>query len=51
MAHICTITCKEKVKKYFYRQVQLSNFQEGDLILRKVDEPEKEVGEGKMATN
>ena len=51
MAHIWSIAYKEKIKKYFDKQVYLRDFYEGNLILRKIEGPRKEVGEGKVVAN
>ena len=51
MAHIRLVIYKERLKKYFDKQVCSRDFQEGNLDLRKVDGPRKEVAKGKMAAN
>ena len=51
MAYIRSVTYKEKIEKYFNKQVQLRNFQEGDLVLRRIDSLKKEVSKGKIAIN
>ena len=51
MAYIWLAASKEKINKYFDKQVWLRDFHEGDLVLRKVDDPKKESSKGKMAAN
>ena len=51
LAHIRSVAYKEKVKKYFEKQVWPRDFQVCDLVLRRADGPRKEVNEGKLAPN
>ena len=51
IAHIRLVAYKEKIKKYFDKQVQLRDFLEGDFFLRRVDIPRKEAVKRKMVAN
>ena len=51
MAHIQSVAYKEKIKKYFHKQIRLNDFYKGDLVLRKINGPKKQANEGKMITN
>ena len=51
MAHIQSVAYKEKVKRYFDKQVRSKEFQVDDLVLRRANGPRKEVNEGNVAPN
>ena len=39
---------KEKIKKYFDKEVQSRDFHQGDLVLQRVDGPREQANEGEM---
>ena len=51
MAYIRLVAYKKKIKRYFDKQVHLRDFHGGDLILKKTNNPRKEVSKGKMNGN
>ena len=46
MAHIQSVAYKEKVKKNFDKHVRSRDFHKKDLILRRIEGPKREIGEG-----
>ena len=51
MVNIQLVDYKEKIKRYFDKQVYSRDFHEGNLILRKINGPRQEASERRMAAN
>ena len=51
MAYIWLLAYKEKIRKYFDKQVQSKDFHEWDVVLRRANSPKKETSEGKISMN